>query len=183
MRILDKEQVLMTLDKLGMREDSLDRFETAFRKPYGAVLVTGPTGSGKSTTLYARAQRGQLARPQDRHDRGPRRVPDGRHHPDRRERQVQPHLRHAACARSSAPTPTSSWSARSGTPRPRASPSSPRSPATWCSARCTPRTRRRPSRASPRWASSPSSPPRPWTASWPSASSASSAPTARSARS
>ncbi len=53
MRILDKEQVLMTLDKLGMREETLTRFEVAFRKPYGAVLVTGPTGSGKSTTLYA----------------------------------------------------------------------------------------------------------------------------------
>ncbi|MEA2348604.1 MAG: type pilus assembly protein PilB [Thermoleophilaceae bacterium] len=52
MRILDKEQVLMTLDKLGMREESLTRFDAAFRKPYGAVLVTGPTGSGKSTTLY-----------------------------------------------------------------------------------------------------------------------------------
>ncbi len=83
MRILDKEQVLMTLDKLGMREDSLGRFEIAFRKPYGAVLVTGPTGSGKSTTLYARTQRGQLPGSQDHHDRGPGRVPDGGNHPDR----------------------------------------------------------------------------------------------------
>jgi type IV pilus assembly protein PilB len=53
MRILDKEQVLLTLDKLGMGEQAATRFETAFRKPYGAVLVTGPTGSGKSTSLYA----------------------------------------------------------------------------------------------------------------------------------
>jgi type IV pilus assembly protein PilB len=53
MRILDKEQVLLTLDTLGMREDALVRFERGIRQSYGAVLVTGPTGSGKSTTLYA----------------------------------------------------------------------------------------------------------------------------------
>jgi type IV pilus assembly protein PilB len=53
MRILDKEQVLLTLDTLGMREDVLARFESGFRQSYGCVLVTGPTGAGKSTTLYA----------------------------------------------------------------------------------------------------------------------------------
>src|SRR3954453_8731897 len=53
MRILDKEQVLLTLDTLRMREDALPRFERGTRQSYGAVLVTGPTGSGKSTTLYA----------------------------------------------------------------------------------------------------------------------------------
>jgi type IV pilus assembly protein PilB len=53
MRILDKEQVLLTLDTLGMREDALARFDRGIRQSYGAVLVTGPTGSGKSTTLYA----------------------------------------------------------------------------------------------------------------------------------
>ncbi|HEX6712876.1 MAG TPA: ATPase, T2SS/T4P/T4SS family, partial [Thermoleophilaceae bacterium] len=53
MRILDKEQVLLTLDTLGMREEALARYERGIRQSYGAVLVTGPTGSGKSTTLYA----------------------------------------------------------------------------------------------------------------------------------
>ena len=53
MRLLDKESVLITLDKLGMPVDGRERFEQAFRASYGAVLVTGPTGSGKSTTLYA----------------------------------------------------------------------------------------------------------------------------------
>src|SRR5687768_10259779 len=53
MRILDKEQVLLSMDTLGIGGDSHDRFEKAIRQPYGAVLVTGPTGSGKSTTLYA----------------------------------------------------------------------------------------------------------------------------------
>ncbi|MEA2448929.1 MAG: type pilus assembly protein PilB, partial [Thermoleophilaceae bacterium] len=53
MRILDKEQVVLTLDSLGMREGARELFERGFRQSYGAVLVTGPTGSGKSTTLYA----------------------------------------------------------------------------------------------------------------------------------
>jgi type IV pilus assembly protein PilB len=52
MRILDKESVRFELDKLGMQEHELDRFRRAFFKPFGAVLVTGPTGSGKSTSLY-----------------------------------------------------------------------------------------------------------------------------------
>jgi type IV pilus assembly protein PilB len=53
MRILDKSQALIGLDNLGMSEQSEELFEDAFRRAYGAVLVTGPTGSGKSTTLYA----------------------------------------------------------------------------------------------------------------------------------
>jgi type IV pilus assembly protein PilB len=53
MRILDKESVVMDLDRLGMGEDDRARFERAIHEPFGAVLVTGPTGSGKSTSLYA----------------------------------------------------------------------------------------------------------------------------------
>jgi type IV pilus assembly protein PilB len=52
-RILDKEQALRTLDDLGLEGDARGRYEESFRKPYGAILVTGPTGSGKSTSLYA----------------------------------------------------------------------------------------------------------------------------------
>ncbi len=52
-RILDKEQAMRSLDELGMDGEGRVRFEAAFRQAYGAVLVTGPTGSGKSTTLYA----------------------------------------------------------------------------------------------------------------------------------
>jgi type IV pilus assembly protein PilB len=55
-RILDKDQAMRTLDELGMGGEGRERFEAAFTKPYGAVLVTGPTGSGKSTTLYAALQ-------------------------------------------------------------------------------------------------------------------------------
>jgi type IV pilus assembly protein PilB len=53
MRILDKSAALIGLDLLGMSETSEELFEESFRRSYGAVLVTGPTGSGKSTTLYA----------------------------------------------------------------------------------------------------------------------------------
>jgi type IV pilus assembly protein PilB len=53
LRILDKGNVIQSLDSLGMQAAELDRFTKAIRKPNGAVLVTGPTGSGKSTTLYA----------------------------------------------------------------------------------------------------------------------------------
>jgi type IV pilus assembly protein PilB len=52
-RILDKDNAQRSLDDLGMDSGSRERFEGAFRQAYGAVLVTGPTGSGKSTTLYA----------------------------------------------------------------------------------------------------------------------------------
>jgi type IV pilus assembly protein PilB len=53
MRILDKDSVVMKLEKLGLADAERERFERAFRETHGAVLVTGPTGSGKSTTLYA----------------------------------------------------------------------------------------------------------------------------------
>ncbi len=55
-RILDKTNALLSLDQLGMGGDARGRFEHAIRQPYGAVLVTGPTGSGKSTTLYSALQ-------------------------------------------------------------------------------------------------------------------------------
>ena len=52
-RILDENNARRTLDDLGMDPSPRDNFETSLRRPHGAVLVTGPTGSGKSTTLYA----------------------------------------------------------------------------------------------------------------------------------
>jgi type IV pilus assembly protein PilB len=53
LRILRKDSILLKLSDLGFLPGSLERFEGSFRKPYGAILVTGPTGSGKSTSLYA----------------------------------------------------------------------------------------------------------------------------------
>ncbi len=53
LRVLDKQSIRFELEKLGMQEHELDRFRRALHRSHGAVLVTGPTGSGKSTTLYA----------------------------------------------------------------------------------------------------------------------------------
>ncbi|MCH7585709.1 MAG: Flp pilus assembly complex ATPase component TadA [Acidobacteria bacterium] len=52
-RILDKDDAVLELADLGFLPESLDRFEASYRKPYGTILVTGPTGSGKTTTLYS----------------------------------------------------------------------------------------------------------------------------------
>ncbi len=56
MRVLDKSNVVVDLDKLGMSDESRERFVKSAGETHGAVLVTGPTGSGKSTTLYAALQ-------------------------------------------------------------------------------------------------------------------------------
>ena len=53
MRILDSSNLSLDLPKLGFEDDILPKFEKAIVEPYGMVLVTGPTGSGKSTTLYS----------------------------------------------------------------------------------------------------------------------------------
>src|ERR1700733_13650404 len=53
MRVLDKDSVVMDMETLGMARGERERFERAFKQAYGCVLVTGPTGSGKSTSLYA----------------------------------------------------------------------------------------------------------------------------------
>ena len=53
MRILDTRSIKVTLDKLGFPEDTLTIWNNQITQPHGVILVTGPTGSGKSTTLYA----------------------------------------------------------------------------------------------------------------------------------
>lgn len=53
LRVLDTSGLDPRLDKLGFSDDNRDRFAASYRKPHGMLLVTGPTGSGKSTTLYA----------------------------------------------------------------------------------------------------------------------------------
>lgn len=57
MRILDKSSLMLDMRDLGFEEDSLRKFINAIEQPYGIVLVTGPTGSGKSTTLYSALNR------------------------------------------------------------------------------------------------------------------------------
>ncbi|WP_298743162.1 type II secretion system ATPase GspE [uncultured Brevundimonas sp.] len=53
LRILDKDQAELRLDQLGMTGETLEAFRAALREPNGIILVTGPTGSGKTTSLYA----------------------------------------------------------------------------------------------------------------------------------
>ncbi len=62
LRILDKSSLQVDMTKLGFEQDDLRRFKDSIHKPYGMVLVTGPTGSGKTTTLYsALAELNQVA--------------------------------------------------------------------------------------------------------------------------
>ena len=53
MRLLDKSNLQLDMTKLGFKQEQLDLFQNAIHQPYGMVLVTGPTGSGKTTTLYS----------------------------------------------------------------------------------------------------------------------------------
>jgi type IV pilus assembly protein PilB len=53
MRLLDKDKLMLDMTKLGFESESLTKFETAIMRPWGMVLVTGPTGSGKTNTLYS----------------------------------------------------------------------------------------------------------------------------------
>jgi type IV pilus assembly protein PilB len=57
MRLLDKDKLMLDMTKLGFEPESLAKFETAIQKPWGMVLVTGPTGSGKTNTLYSSISR------------------------------------------------------------------------------------------------------------------------------
>ena len=52
LRILDKSKVIINLEDLGMHPDNFAKFKKSMKAPYGIILVTGPTGSGKTTTLY-----------------------------------------------------------------------------------------------------------------------------------
>jgi type IV pilus assembly protein PilB len=53
LRLLDKSNLQLDMTKLGFEPDSLEKFQNAIQSPYGMILVTGPTGSGKTTTLYS----------------------------------------------------------------------------------------------------------------------------------
>src|SRR5919198_1117558 len=57
MRLLDKSKLMLDMTKLGFEQESLGKFESAIMRPWGMVLVTGPTGSGKTNTLYSSISR------------------------------------------------------------------------------------------------------------------------------
>ena len=92
MRILDKNQAELRLSELGFLPNNMQRYEVSYTKPYGTVLVTGPTGSGKTTTLYATLNILNQAFQERHHRRGPGRVPARRHKPDPGQQQGGAHL-------------------------------------------------------------------------------------------
>ena len=106
MRILDKSVVVDDLESLGMQDDEKERFRAAIHRPNGAVLVTGPTGSGKSTTLYAAlhvvndGERSRSSRSRTPSSSGSRASSRCRSPP----RRASPST--SACARCCGPTPT-----------------------------------------------------------------------------
>jgi len=53
MRLLDKEKLVLNMEELGFEKEELEKFKNALKRPYGMIIVTGPTGSGKTTTLYS----------------------------------------------------------------------------------------------------------------------------------
>ena len=131
MRILDKDALQLDLSLLGFDPWSLEQFNQAIHQPYGMILITGPTGSGKTTTLYSAIH--TINSP----DVNIMTAEDPVEYNLKGVNQVQVNegigrTFAAALRHSSGKTPTSSWSARRATSRRRRSASGPRSPATWC---------------------------------------------------
>ena len=95
-RILDSTNLGRNLDTLGFEPQALEDFKNAIDAPYGMILVTGPTGSGKTTTLYSAVK--EMLTPGDelRHGRGPGRVPARGRQPGPGEREARPHVRRRA---------------------------------------------------------------------------------------
>jgi len=181
MRLLNKEAGLIDFDSLGMSDDTRARFETAFRQSYGAVLATGPTGSGKSTSLYA------ALRAINTPEKNIITVEDPVEYQLPGVTQVQVNLKSglsfARALRSMLRAdPDVIMVGESATARRRRSRWSPPSPGTWSSRRSTRTTPPPRSPASPRWRSSRSSPPRRSAACSPSGWCANSAPTAKRGR-
>jgi len=67
MRIFDPDNAVKDLDALGFSSHDAQRWETLVKRPHGIILVTGPTGSGKTTTLYSTAQAGGHRRGEREH--------------------------------------------------------------------------------------------------------------------
>ena len=81
LRILRPDSCASASQNLGFEEEDYKAFQKIIKRPNGIFLVTGPTGSGKTTTLYARAQRTESPRPQDHHRRRPGGIQLRRHQP------------------------------------------------------------------------------------------------------
>ena len=117
LRLLEKAAVVerYSIENLGFEKEQLEVFLKGIRRPWGMVLLTGPTGSGKSTTLHTAHQVHQVAAQEHHHRRGPGRVPPAGHPAGAGQERDRLRLRALRCAPSCARTRTSSWSARSAT--------------------------------------------------------------------
>jgi general secretion pathway protein E len=93
LRLLDKQAGRLDLNSLGMDPRSQEIMDDLIHKPHGIILVTGPTGSGKTTTLYAALERINDNTPQHSHGRGSDRVLHRWHRPDTGEYQSRDDLR------------------------------------------------------------------------------------------
>ena len=105
-RILEVSPLPPTLASLGLVGDNLERFEAALKAPEGGIVIVGPTGSGKSTTLYTTLELIKSPGAQGLHGRGPDRAQDRRHHPDRGQAGASASRSRRRCARWCAPTRT-----------------------------------------------------------------------------
>ena len=119
MRILDQTNLQIDLAKLGFHPAALARFLNAIESPYGMVLVTGPTGSGKSTTLYSALAEDQQDPLQHHDGEDPVEYNIAGINQVKVHEDIGLHLRRGAAQPSSARTPTSSWSVRFETSTPR----------------------------------------------------------------
>ena len=96
MRLLDKDKLMLDMTKLGFEPESLAKFEAAILRPWGMVLVTGPTGSGKTNTLYSSICEDQHAGNQHHDGGGSGRVQPRRHQPGAGAGEHRPELRRGA---------------------------------------------------------------------------------------
>ena len=99
-----RRNLQLDMTKLGFEQKPLEDFKEAINQPYGMVLVTGPTGSGKTTTLYSALSELNKIDDQHHHRRGSGRVQPARHQPGADARRHRPELRRRA-ARLPAPGP------------------------------------------------------------------------------
>ena len=162
LRILDRGDALLGLEHLGMGAREANVWEQVLDLPHGIILVTGPTGSGKTTTLYAALSKINNVGSEDHHDRRPGGISASRDQPDSGEHQIRADVRVGAAGD---PASRSGRGADRRNPRPRDGGNRRAGVAhraTWFSARCTPTTRpaRRPGWWT--WASSRTWSPRRW---------------------
>ena len=94
MRMLDKSRSMIGLDELGFPRETYLHYSKMIHSPFGMVICAGPTGAGKTTTLYAIAARDQLERQERHHGRRPGRVRVPWHQPDPDQRAGRPDVRH-----------------------------------------------------------------------------------------